>query len=98
MNEYQRYGEYAEQNVEGVTGAGNPLKLLLIGMGIGAAVALLVTPVKGSELRNALGRGFRSAFEGISEQTRNLRSRGSNLLGFTRRRAAGGEYEQDRQA
>lgn len=93
MNEYQRYGDYAMQNVEGSRGnqVNTAVKFLLIGMGIGAAVTLLVTPMKGSEVRNVIGRGFRGAFDEISEQTRNLRQRGSNLLGFSRRKAAGGD-------
>ena len=95
MNEYERYGEYSQKNIEeaGQTNAGTAAKFLLIGMGIGAAVALLASPASGNEIRNAIGRGFRNAFDGISEQTRNLRNRGSNLLGFNRRKVASGEYE-----
>lgn len=95
MNEYERYGDYTEQQRKFSQGAdtGSALKFLLLGMGIGAAVALLFAPMKGSELRNTIQRTCSNAFDGISEQTRNLRDRGSNLLGFSRRRAVGGEYE-----
>jgi hypothetical protein len=96
MNEYERYGEYAEPNIESSSrvNAAPAVTFLLIGMGIGAAVALLLTPMRGRELRNAIGQGCRTAFDGISEQTRSLRDHGSNLLGFNRRRPASGEYER----
>jgi gas vesicle protein len=95
MNEYQRYGEYNERNMGSISGPDTAaaMRFLLIGMGIGAAIALLITPVSGSELRSAIGQGCRNAFDGISEQTRNLRDRGSNLLGFSRRKAASGVQE-----
>lgn len=96
MTEYERYGEYAEQNIKSSRGmdAATAMRFLLLGMGIGAAVALLFTPMSGRELRNAISQGCRTALDGISEQTRNLRHRGSNLLGFTPRKAAGGEYDR----
>lgn len=94
MNEYERYGDHAEQKTERSSGAdpATVVRCLLIGMGVGAAVALLLTPMSGRELRNAISQGCRHAFDSISEQTRNLRERGSNLLGFNRK-AAGSEYE-----
>jgi gas vesicle protein len=86
MNEYGHYGDYSEQkqgDSKG-TGVGTALTFLLVGMGIGAAVALLFTPMSGRELRGSIGRGFHSALDGISQQTQKLRERGSNLLGFNR--------------
>jgi hypothetical protein len=96
MNDYEQHGDYAGQKLESSAGidAGAAVRFLLIGMGIGAFVALLFTPMKGSELRNAMAQGFRHTFDGISEQTRNLRDHGSNLLGFNRPKAAGADYEQ----
>ena len=90
MNEYERYGEYSQQSSQGGTDTAVALKFLLIGIGIGAATALLFAPMSGREARNAIAHGCRTAFNGLSEQTRNLRDRGSNLLGFNRRKAAGG--------
>ena len=90
MNEYESYGEYSQQSGEGGTNKAVAVKFLLIGMGIGAATALLFAPMSGREVRNAIGHGCRTAFNGLSKQTRNLRDRGSNLLGFNRRKAVGG--------
>ena len=90
MSDYERYGDYTQQNSGAVQEKGSgasAVKFLLIGVGVGAAVALLFTPMSGRDLREAIGHGCRSAFNGISEQTRNLRERGSNLLGFIRRKA-----------
>lgn len=93
MNEYERYGEYSQQSSEGGSNAAVVVKFLLIGMGIGAATALLFAPMSGREVRNAIAHGCRTAFNGVTRQTRNLRDRGSNLLGFNRRKASG-DYEQ----
>jgi gas vesicle protein len=85
MNEYQRYGDYSQQNQEwSGAGMGTIITSLLIGAGIGAALACLFTPKSGSELRGALGRGYRRTVDGVSDRTRELRDRGSNLLGFNR--------------
>ena len=89
MNEYERYGEYTQTRTEegtGNGGLGKAVTFLLIGMGVGAAAALLLTPMSGADCRDAIRRGYRSTLDGISEQTRNLRERGSNLLGFNRRK------------
>lgn len=94
MNEYQRYGEYAEeQNFPRVTG-GRALVLLLIGVGIGAGVAILLTPRSGRDIRDAIGRGYRRTLDGVTERTRDLRERGSNLLGFTREAEADRQYRR----
>ena len=86
MNEYDRYGDYSQQTPEASGSGGEAVKYMLVGMGIGAAVALLLAPVSGGDLRRAIRRGFRQSLDSISEGTQNLRDRGSNLLGFTRRR------------
>jgi gas vesicle protein len=61
---------------------------LLAGIAIGAGTALLLAPSAGRELRHAIAGGFRRALDGIgsriSQQTRELRARGSNLLSFSR--------------
>lgn len=93
MNEYQQYGDYSQQRRE-VTGpgAGAIVTFLLVGAGIGAALAFLFTPKSGSELRGAIGRGYRRTVEGVTERTKELRQRGGNLLGFNR----GTEVEKQR--
>ena len=94
MNEYERYEENSQQSSEaGRNNARVAVKFLLIGMGVGAATALLFAPMSGREVRSAIGNGCRTALNGLTQQTRNLRDRGSNLLGFNRRKASG-EYEQ----
>ena len=91
MNEFQRYEDYSQPRSEagGKANAGRAITFLLIGMGVGAAAALLFTPMSGHDLRETIGNGCRRAVNGISEQTRNLRDRGSNLLGFNRRKEVG---------
>jgi gas vesicle protein len=58
---------------------------LVLGIGIGAAVALLLTPCTGRELRSALAFGYRRTISGVSLGTQQLRQHGCNLLSFTRR-------------
>jgi hypothetical protein len=89
MNEYEGYGDNSQQAPETSSGrgAGTALTFLLIGVGIGAAAALLFTPMSGSELRGTIGRGYRSTLDGISHGTQRIRERGSNLLGFNRWRS-----------
>jgi gas vesicle protein len=96
MNEYQRYGDYSQQRTEesGGAGAGAIITSLLVGAGIGAALACLFTPRRGSELRGAIGRGYRKTVDGVSQRTRELRDRGSNLLGFERGTEAEKQYGQ----
>jgi hypothetical protein len=85
MNEYQRYGDYSREGAESPrAGAGTIVTSILVGAGIGAALACLLTPRSGSDLRSAIGRGYRRTVEGVSERTRQLRNRGTNLLGFDR--------------
>ena len=87
MNEYDRYGEYTQQSQEssGSSGSADAVKYMLIGMGIGAVVALLLAPASGSEIRNAVRRRFRSTVDGLNDRAQHLKRQGSNLLGFTRR-------------
>ena len=90
MSDYEHYGDHTQQSSGTVPERGggvNAVKFLLIGAGIGAAAALLFTPMSGRECREAIRKGYRNALDGISEQTRNLRERGSNLLGFRRKKA-----------
>lgn len=95
MTDYQRYGDYSQQRQEGNRrGAAAILTSLLVGAGIGAALACLLTPKSGSELRGAIGRGYRRTVEGVSERTKGLRQRGGTLLGFNRKSEAEKQYGQ----
>jgi hypothetical protein len=96
MNEYQRYGDYSQQSREesGGVGAGAIIAFVLVGAGIGAALACLFTPRSGSDLRGAIGRGYRKTVDGVSQRTRELRERGSNLLGFERGAETERQYGQ----
>jgi hypothetical protein len=86
MREYARYAgpgwemeRGSEQNQ-----SSNPLGWFLLGIGVGATVALLLTPSKGRELRSAVGRGFRSTLHALNRGTQQLRRRGSNVIRFSR--------------
>ncbi len=89
MREYARYGSgwqmgrNPEQNQ-----TSNAVGWLLLGIGVGATVALLLTPSTGRELRNALASGYRRTVNGVSRGTQQLRRHGSNLISFTRRRSS----------
>ncbi len=95
MNEYQRYGEYTRKSSgPSVPGIGTTMAFVMVGMGIGAVLALLFTPRSGQELRSSIGRGYRRTVDGVTERTRDLRERGSNLLGFTRGKDQERQYGQ----
>ena len=90
MQEYARYGgpgwelgRDPERNH-----SSNAVGWLLLGIGIGATVALLLTPSTGRELRKALASGYRRTVNGVSRGTQQLRRHGSNLISFTRRRSS----------
>lgn len=90
MKEYARYvgpGWEMERGSEQKQSS-NALGWLLLGIGIGASVALLLTPSTGRELRSALAFGYRRTINGVSRGTRQLRQHGSNLISFTRRRSS----------
>jgi hypothetical protein len=90
MQEYARYegpgwemGRGPEQNQ-----SSNAAGWFLLGIGIGATIALLLTPSTGRELRRALASGYRRTINGVSRGTQQLRRHGSNLISFTRRRSS----------
>jgi len=87
--EYSRYEEpgWRPGEDDSQIGTGSPITWLLVGVGIGASVALLFAPTSGRELRCAIGRGCRRTLDGISRGTQELRQRGSNLLNFNRWRS-----------
>ena len=87
MKEYARYAgsgwdpeRESKRNQSSIA-----LGWLLLGIGIGASVALLLIPSTSHELRRALASGYRRTVDGVSRGTRQLRRHGSNLISFTRR-------------
>ncbi|HET9837839.1 MAG TPA: YtxH domain-containing protein [Candidatus Angelobacter sp.] len=66
---------------------GSAITWFLVGMGIGAGIALVLAPTSGRELRGAIGRGCRRTFDEISRGARQLRRRSATLLNFNRRRS-----------
>jgi gas vesicle protein len=91
MREYARYvpGWEMERRPEG-NQSSNAVGWLLLGIVIGASVALLLTPSTGRELRSALAFGYRRTISGVSRGTQQLRKHGSNLISFTRRSGISG--------
>ena len=53
---------------------------LMAGLGIGSAVALLLAPASGEDIRYAIGRGCRKAAKRIGRHTEELRDRAEDLL------------------
>jgi hypothetical protein len=87
MNEYERYGDYSQQTQQEKSsggGAGSLITFLLIGAGVGAVMALLLAPKSGADLRDNITRRYRRTVDNVTARTRDLRERGSNLLGFSR--------------
>ena len=56
-------------------GAGTAVTFLLIGLGIGAAVGLLLAPKTGRQLRKDLRRSYDDALDTVSEWTDEARGR-----------------------
>jgi gas vesicle protein len=91
MREYARHeGPGWERNIFPRSDAASPILWLLVGMGIGAGLALLLAPSSGRELRGVLARGYRRTIDGVSRGTQQLRQHGSNLISFTRRSGISG--------
>jgi gas vesicle protein len=59
--------------------AGRALLFLLAGIGIGAGLTLLLTPKRGDEVREAIGRGYRRSIEALGERAHDLRERAQDL-------------------
>ena len=90
MRDYARYqGPWWEMEKGSARNqTSNALGWVLLGIGVGAAIALLLTPSTGRELRSALASGYRRTLNGVSRGTQQLRQHGSNLLSFTRRQSS----------
>ena len=85
MREYARYEGQPYWPEKIGMNTGSSFVWLLVGIGIGAGVALLLTPSTGRELRSALAHGYRRTMNGVSRGTQQLRQHGSNLVSFKRR-------------
>jgi gas vesicle protein len=88
-----RIGKYEVS--ESQSSVGTAVTFLLIGLGAGAALALLLAPKTGKQLRRDLRRGYEDASDRLqefAEQTReraeDLRDRGSDLAEKLRDKAA----------
>jgi len=81
MSEIEKLEDYeprwGERGVE--HGAGRSIIFLLVGIGIGAGLALLLTPRRGDEVREAIGRGYRKTIDQLGEQAHHLRERAHGL-------------------
>ena len=64
-----RIGKYEGSEV------GSALTFLLIGLGVGAALGLLLAPKSGKQLRRGLRRSYEDALDNISEWTDEARER-----------------------
>lgn len=86
MNDYKKFGGYTGEIVveRNESATGTAIAFLLIGAAVGAAVALLFSPLNGEDVRSAISRGYRRTVDGVTDRTKDLRERGSNLLGIDR--------------
>jgi gas vesicle protein len=86
MNDYKKFGGYTGEIVveRNESSTGTAIAFLLIGAAVGAAVALLFSPLNGEDVRSAISRGYRRTVDGVTDRTKDLRERGSNLLGIDR--------------
>ena len=59
---------------------GSAITFLLIGLGVGAAIALLLAPKPGKQLRKDLRRGYDDAVDRIQDLTGEARERMEDVL------------------
>lgn len=87
MNDYHKFGGYTGEigpDNRSESTVGTAITFLLIGAAVGAAISLLFSPMNGGDVRSAISRGYRRTVDGVTERTKDLRERGSNLLGIER--------------
>jgi hypothetical protein len=92
MKDYVEYEEQywrPEESEEELkrSSSGSTVKWLLLGLGVGAGVALLLARKNNWDLPGSIARGCRQTLNGISRGTQELRRHGSNLLNFNRTQA-----------
>ncbi len=62
------------------SGAGTAIAFLLIGLGVGAAVGLLLAPKTGRQLRKDLRRGYDDALDTVSDWKDEARDRFKDVV------------------
>jgi gas vesicle protein len=72
-----RFGNYEPSDRGSV---GTAITFLMIGLGIGAFTALLLTPKSGPQLRRAIRRKYEDGREALDEWTEDLRDRAEEVL------------------
>ncbi len=67
MTDYERFGDYQPSERGGSFGMG--LTFLFIGLGVGAAIALLFAPKSGKQMRRAIRRKYEDARDVVDDWT-----------------------------
>jgi gas vesicle protein len=87
MTDYERFGDYQPSDRGTLSVA---LTFLFVGLGIGTAVALLIAPKSGRQLRRNLRRKYedaRDVFDDWSDQAGGVIERGTEWANIARDRA-----------
>jgi len=92
MKEFAQPSHFSSYPEIGQAAVRRSAALLLAGVAIGAGLAMLLTPRRGSEIRAAIARSYRRTWEEVTGQARDLRDRaratresGPNLIRFRQR-------------
>jgi gas vesicle protein len=95
MTDYERFGDYQPSSSEGTasegTAWGTAVTFLLIGLGIGSAVALLMAPQSGRKTRKVLRRKYENAAERVDDwrdQANDMWEKGTDFAATAARRGS----------
>ena len=83
MSDFENIENYEDSGEQSdITGhsPAREIACLIAGLGIGAGLALLLSPSTGEEVRYALHRGYRKAMKRLGRRGRDLRDRAEDLL------------------